>query len=118
MKKIIFWNLLLLSLSIISCKKESSRLETPETIPEKKIEAGSDINSIDKFWVTLNADSLSKDEKGEWIIKKGLVDDKVYFDNSKSPQTIFHGLPGQKYLLVWKVLYNNKAYSDSVNISF
>ena len=108
---------MLFSLSFMACKKENSVPGTPKT-SEIKIEAGSDMDTIDKFWVTLNADSLSTGEKGEWIIKKGLVDDKVYFENSKSPQTIFHGLPGQKYLLLWKVLHNNKYYSDSVNISF
>ena len=99
--------------SIGSCKKDKN-----EPVPVIIKDAGADIANIDNFWVTLNADSLKYEESGEWFVEKGLVDDKVYFEDIKSPKTKFHGLPGEKYLLQWKVLLNSKYYQDTVHINF
>lgn len=111
MKKVIFISqILALVFSIIlSCKKE----DQPYII-----NAGEDIVNVDNFCITLDADSLSTGETGEWIIIKGLVDENVYFENSNSPKTKFHGLPGQKYILVWKVLNKEKYYEDTINVIF
>jgi Leucine-rich repeat (LRR) protein len=111
MKNYVFISLMsILFFNIISsCKKD----DLPVII-----NAGNDIINVDNFCVTLNADSLSSGETGEWIIKTGLVDENVYFENSKSPNTKFHGLPGQKYVLVWKVLNKDKNYEDSITVIF
>ena len=111
MKDFVFISLMsILFFNIISsCKKD----DLPVII-----NAGNDILNVDNFCVTLNADELSTGETGEWIIKTGLVDENVYFENSKSPKTKFHGLPGQKYILVWKVSNKDKNYEDSVNVIF
>ena len=100
-------------MSLVSCTKDNK-----ESGPVIKIGAGNDIGNIDNFWVTLNADSLKSGESGQWSVEKGLVDEKVYFKDSSSPKTVFHGLPGEKYLLQWKVLFNNKYYEDSVHVQF
>lgn len=115
MKKHIFYYLtfIFFATSLGSCKKDNNE-PTPVIIKD----AGADIVNVDKFWVTLNADSLKYGESGEWVVEKGLVDDKVYFEDCKSPKTIFHGLPGEKYLLKWKVLLNTKYYQDTVHVNF
>ena len=99
---ILFFNI------ISSCKKDDMVI----------IDAGNDIGNTDNFSVTLNAKSLSSGESGEWVIKSGFTDEKVFFEDNTSPVTKFHGLPGQKYVLVWKVLHNGKYYEDCMNVSF
>lgn len=103
---------LLFFILLVSCEKND--IEDPEIT----IDAGNDIENISDFWTTLNADSLLKGEDGVWSIEKGLIDEKVYFEDIKKPKTKFYGLPGEKYLLLWKVLSNGKYYCDSIHVSF
>lgn len=108
--------LILFLILLANCKKENNDIAPPTVNPV--VNAGSDIQNYDGFCVTLSADSLTKGESGEWSIEKGLVDEKVYFENKNSPKSKFYGLPGEKYILQWKVLLNGKYYIDSVYVSF
>lgn len=112
MKKFLCYFLISVLFYLVACKKDEADIN-----PIVR-DAGADVVNVDKFWVNLNADSLNVGESGEWSVKKGLVDEKVYFENTKSPKTIFYGLPGQKYLLEWKVKINGKYYQDTVHINF
>ncbi|WP_157970372.1 leucine-rich repeat domain-containing protein [Albibacterium indicum] len=101
---------------LFSCKKEQ------EPVPEIDIpSAGIDISNIKDFQTRLNADTLTGQEKGQWSILSGMIDDKVYFDNDEDPRTIFHGLPGETYELEWSVINpkeNNKVTKSTVKVSF
>lgn len=99
---------------MVSCKKD--KIENEKNI--LKINAGNDIENIDSPYVWLSADSLKKGETGEWYVQTGLVNEKVFFENKNLPQTKFYGLPGQKYLLIWKVSLNEKYVTDSLHVSF
>lgn len=97
---------------ILSCKKEvkSILLITPG--------AGADQINVPAFSTRLNADSLIVREIGVWSVSKGMVDSKVYFDDVKNPNTVFHGLPGENYVLIWTANINGRETTSSVNISF
>ena len=101
---------------MINCQSEDENVEIPE-IP-LSINAGDDLLNIDEFKIVLDAEALKKDEKGIWSIESGLIDEKVFFDNINDPKTIFHGLPGEEYKLVWQLTSFGKTNTDSVIVTF
>lgn len=116
MKTTIFFFSFVLILCFNSCKKEN---EKEVIVIKYKTSAGNDISNIEGIRVKLSADTLKKDESGKWSILKGLVDNLVYFEDDKSPTTLFYGLPGQSYSLIWEVSNTEKKQArDTVNVSF
>jgi Leucine-rich repeat (LRR) protein len=107
--------LILIAISlIVSCKKDVVNPKIDKPI----IDAGNNISNINKFEIQLNASEINSDEKGVWTVASGLIDDKVYFENKSDPKTIFHGLPGEEYKLVWTVTLNKEIANDTITVSF
>jgi len=107
--------LILISLSLISCEKKTNiELEDEPII----IYAGEDIVFEDEFCVILHADSLIGNQKGEWNIVSGIIDEKVTINDKNSHKTAFNGLPGEKYLLTWKVSEGEKFAIDTILVTF
>lgn len=79
---------------------------------------GKDFLDVDEFSVQLNADDLKEDEKGVWKIHSGMIDEKVSFTDKSDPKTVFNGLPGEKYKLLWEVRKGSKSTIDTVTVSF
>ncbi len=98
---------------LCSCSKETVIIE--ETRPPS---AGKDVEDIDQFQIKLHADSLKKNERGKWKVLKGLVDEKVFFEDAQHPRTTFHGLPGETYELEWTVNEGANTTRSTVNVSF
>ena len=115
MKKIAF--VLSIILFIVSCQKDNN---SPEKIdPPFLTNAGNSFPNSDGFKVKLNANEISENEKGVWTIISGLVEDKVFFNDKNNPKTIFNGLPGEEYKLVWTVTNNlGKTATDTITVSF
>lgn len=110
---------LIFSLTIIISFYSCSEEEKEDLKIKFTTSAGKDLINIKGVKANLYADSLKVGENGKWSILKGLVDNLVYFEDEKSPTTLFYGLPGQSYSLIWKVSNSeNKVASDTVNISF
>lgn len=108
--------LVLLLSCLISCKKEVTT-KIKEAPPFAT--AGTNQADIGDFQVQLNADSLNEGQSGKWTIVKGLVEEKVYFENDKMPITRFNGMPGETYELKWTVHRGGQLFSEStVKISF
>jgi Leucine-rich repeat (LRR) protein len=97
---------------ILSCQKDDDIELSFET------DAGKDVLNIDEFKVSLDAKELSAKEEGVWTIISGLIDNKVYFIDKNNPKTIFHGLPGEEYKLVWTSTNLGKKATDTISISF
>lgn len=93
----------------VSCQKDE---------PPFLIDAGNDLLNIEEFEVDLNADALQSNERGTWTIYSGLVDEKVFFEDDKNPKTIFHGLPGEEYKLVWSLISAGKIATDTITVAF
>jgi Leucine-rich repeat (LRR) protein len=108
------------SLIFILCFNFCSKDERKEDIGIKfTTTAGSDITNINGIKVKLSADTLKTGESGKWSIAKGLIDKLVYFEDEKSPTTLFYGLPGQRYSLIWEVTnLEKKQAQDTVNVYF
>ncbi|MBF4465807.1 GTP-binding protein [Flavobacterium sp. LC2016-12] len=81
-------------------------------------DAGTDALNIEEFKVQLNASELKSDEKGIWIIESGLIDEQVFIENKDNPKAVFHGLPGEKYKLIWKVTNSKSTALDTIAVSF
>jgi Leucine-rich repeat (LRR) protein len=96
-----------------SCKKETETRVQPAA---PFAAAGTNQSDVSEFSVKLNADSLKTGQAGKWTIVSGLQEDnKVYFDDAAKPDTRFHGMPGETYVLKWNV----SGYSEStVKVSF
>lgn len=102
---------------IIACQKDDSDdLLGEEIVIETN--AGDDFENIKEFQVTLNADKLSDHERGEWSIFSGMEDEKVSFEDKNDPQTIFNGLPGEEYQLIWTVTKGRSTAKDTINVIF
>ncbi|QIL40694.1 leucine-rich repeat domain-containing protein [Pedobacter sp. HDW13] len=112
-------NILLITiiLFLFACKKEEEIL----IIPAKPFAtAGTNQNDVEKFQVTLNADSLKPGQSGKWTIEKGLIEDPlVYFSDYTNPNSKFNGMPGEIYSLKWTVSSSGGKISESfVSIKF
>ncbi|WP_413668421.1 leucine-rich repeat domain-containing protein [Mucilaginibacter sp. Mucisp86] len=96
-----------------SCKKETiTRVQPSDPFST----AGTNQSDVSEFSVKLNADSLQTGQGGKWTIVSGLQEQyKVYFDDDTRPDTRFHGMPGENYVLKWKVGNNSES---TVKISF
>jgi len=111
----LFYLLMLAALlmAVSACKKET---ETHVQPAAPFATAGTNQQNVTEFSVKLNADSLKKGQSGQWSIVSGLKEDnRVYFDSDRQPDTRFHGMPGEAYILKWSV----PGYSDAtVKVSF
>lgn len=96
---------------LISCQRD-------EDMPPIPTMGGTDFLNISDFMIQLDADFLKNGESGVWRILSGEVDDKVYLENKNDPKTIFHGLPGEDYQLIWEVLRTGKSFTDTIIVSF
>jgi Leucine-rich repeat (LRR) protein len=96
-----------------SCKKETvTRLQPAAPFAT----AGTNQSDLLEFSVKLNADSLQTGQIGKWTVVSGLQEQyKVFFDDENKPDTRFHGMPGESYVLKWKVGNNSES---TVKISF
>lgn len=113
MKRISF--LFIVAAIACSChSKEDMSIQDPPFITN----AGNDFINVEDFSVTLNADELKPNEKGTWSIHSGMVDSKVYFNDKNHPRTVFHGLPGEVYKLIWELTNGKKSTADTVTVSF
>lgn len=114
MKKIAL--LLTTILLIVGCQKDDiiPKIEESPFLTD----AGNDFLNINEFKVSLNANEITGSEKGTWTIISGLVDFKVYFEDKNNPKTIFNGLPGEDYKLVWTVTNFGKIATDTTMVSF
>lgn len=108
--------LLYVLIIFVSCQKNDENLEvqTPPFITN----AGKDFLNVQEFEVRLNADNVKANERGSWAVFSGLIDEKVYFEEQSDPKTVFHGLPGEEYKLVWKLDSIGKIATDTVNVIF
>jgi len=104
--------------SLVACKKDEVQVAPPEPKDIILPWAGEDKEDVSEFRVKLNADSLNEGEKGEWSISKGLVEEKVFFTDKAKHNTIFHGMPGETYELVWAVTKNSKPVKSTVKVTF
>ena len=106
--------LLLLSILFSSCRKGEINLPDERQPPPARI--GTDTLHTGEFAVKLFTDSLKKGESGQWSVLSGPADDRVRvrFDNDKSPRTVFRGLPGETYELIWKVTIGGSTLNQSV----
>ncbi len=94
-----------------ACKKT----ETGKLPATPIISAGTNQTDVSAFVVKLNGDSLKKNQIGKWTIVSGLTEpDKVYFEDENKPDTRFHGLPGETYVLKWWINTN----ASTVTVSF
>jgi len=110
MKKLL---LILLGLTLLaSCQSED------DIKPPLPTYGGSDFLNVGDFMIQLNADSLKSGDFGYWRILSGELGDKVSLENKNDPKTIFHGLPGENYQLIWEVKSDGKAFMDTVIVSF
>ncbi|WP_316836760.1 hypothetical protein [Pedobacter nutrimenti] len=101
---------------LFACKKDE-KTEIKPALPFAA--AGTNQNDVEKFQVTLNADSLKAGQTGKWTVEKGLVESKVYFSSDVSPDSKFNGMPGETYQLKWTVSANGTKYSEStVQVTF
>lgn len=110
---------ILLFITIIfftSCQKDIENIENLE--PPFLTHAGNDFLNVEEFEVDLNADELKSNESGIWIIYSGLIDEKVSFEDENNPKTIFHGLPGEEYKLIWNLTSSGKMATDTISVTF
>ena len=109
--------LLLVAVTILlfSCQSEEDMNKIAPPLP---INGGTDFFDVNDFMVQLNADALKSTEKGTWSIFSGEIDDKVSIENLTDPKTIFHGLPGEEYKLLWEVQSGYNWTRDTVTITF
>ena len=100
-----------------ACKKDKEISIIP-TAPFST--AGTNQNDVEKFQVTLNADSLKSGQTGKWTIEKGLIEEPlVYFSGDTKPNSVFNGMPGETYSLKWTVYSSGGKLSEStVKVSF
>lgn len=99
-----------------SCQNDDGDINIPE--PPLLVNGGNDFLNVNDFKVVLNADALKPNEEGVWSIQSGLIDEKVFFDDAKNPKTVFHGLPGEEYKLIWKLTSSGKTNTGTVVVSF
>ncbi|ERM80204.1 hypothetical protein P872_14275 [Rhodonellum psychrophilum GCM71 = DSM 17998] len=114
MKKILF--LFVATAFLMSCQNEDD-IHQPD-LPPAPTNGGIDFYDLKEFRVTLAGDDLKPDETGTWSIHSGMVDDKVSFNNVHDPKTIFNGLPGEEYKLLWQVKMGSKTTTDTVKVHF
>lgn len=100
---------------LVSCQTKEDQ---EPVVPPYVIDGGEDFLNVNGFSIQLNADSLKLSERGLWTILSGLAEDKVYFEDPKNPKSIFHGMPGEKYQLLWEVSNGKKSSSDTVTVTF
>ena len=111
-------NCLLLVIGIFIITACQTKEDQEPVIPPYFIDGGEDFLNVNKFSIRLNADSLKLSESGLWTILSGLDEEKVSFEDPKNPKTIFHGMPGEKYELLWEVKFGAKSSSDTVVVTF
>jgi hypothetical protein len=111
-------NYLLLIIGIFFLVSCQTKEDQEPVVPPYVINGGEDFLNVNRFSIQLNADSLKLSESGLWTILSGLAEDKVYFEDPKNPKSIFHGLPGEKYQLLWEVSNGKKSSSDTVTVTF
>ena len=99
-----------------SCENDDDYTENEE--PPFITDAGKDFLNVGEFKVNLNAEALKENENGVWTIYSGLVDEKVFFEDDKNPKTIFHGLPGEQYKLIWTLTTLGKTATDTITVTF
>lgn len=110
------FSLLLIGLVfLISCQNNEDIDDFKPPIPTN---GGQDFLNVNEFMVQLDADSLKTGEFGTWKIFSGEVDNKVSIENKNDPKTVFHGLPGENYQLIWELVSGGKSIIDTVNVSF
>jgi Leucine-rich repeat (LRR) protein len=110
--------ILLLLANLVACKKDEVQIAPTELKDIILPWAGEDKEDVTEFQVKLNADPLNEGEKGEWSILTGLVEEKVFFENKEKYNSIFHGMPGETYELVWAVTKNSKTVKSTVKVTF
>ncbi|UTW61486.1 hypothetical protein KFE98_15925 [bacterium SCSIO 12741] len=62
----------------------------------------------------LNADSLNIPYEGVWSAISGST---AFFGDVNDPKTLFSGMPGEDYVLEWKVFFESDTSRDTVLIS-
>ena len=107
----LFFKSLALTL-LISCQIEE------DIIPPLPKKGGNDFLNVGEFMVQLNADDLKINESGYWRILSGELGDKVSLENKNNPKTIFHGLPGEDYQLIWELNSEGNSFLDTISVSF
>lgn len=102
---------------LFACKKDQEITIIPA---QPFATAGTNQNDVEKFRVTLNADSLKQGQSGKWTIEKGLIEAPlVYFSDDTKPNSAFNGMPGETYSLKWTVNSPTGKPSESVvKVSF
>jgi Leucine-rich repeat (LRR) protein len=100
---------------LLSCRD----MEELPKIPEPPItNGGRDFLDVGEFNVKLDADELKPNHDGTWKIFSGMIDNKVLFEDIKDPKTIFRGLPGETYKLLWEIKNGLKSTTDTVIVKF
>ena len=98
---------------LLSCVENENDMPVPPPT-----NGGTDFFDVDDFMIRLDADSLRNGEIGVWNIFTGEVGEKVAIENTHDPKTIFHGLPGEQYKLLWTVRKGMNSTTDTVTVSF
>lgn len=98
---------------LVSCQKDDENIEIKNdlNIPVNEI-----LNA-EEFKIKLNAEIINPNETGIWEIQSGLIDEKVYLEDKNDPHSIFHGLPGEKYTLIWKSNISGKIIK-TISVTF